>query len=902
MSIKCPKCDAENTQDSQFCKKCATPLPIEKDQSSFTKTLEMPVEELTTGTTFAGRYEIIEELGKGGMGVVYKAEDTKLKRTVALKFLPPTFRADPSSKERFVNEAQTASKLDHPNICTIHEIDETDDGQMFIAMAYYEGETLKEKIQHGPLDLSLVLDIATQIAQGLSKAQSKGIVHRDIKPANIIVTEDEVAKIIDFGLAKLSSTARLTRTGTTIGTVNYMSPEQARGEAVDHRTDIWSLGVVFYEMLTGQLPFKGDHEQAVVYSILNKEPEPITSLRTGVPAELEQIVFKALAKNPKDRYHYADELLADLQEVYKILDIKPVWKISAWPRLRRRKWLTSPILWTSLVVLVGIAIGLLLFYPSQAIPFQERDWILITDFENLTGEEVFDKSLNTGLSVSIGQSSYVNILSRKRADEALRRMKKEEAKHIDEVIGREIAVREGIKVILVPSISQVGETYMLTGMIEDPSTGATFRSEIVRAKGKDEVLSALDELSTKIRRDLGESLAAISKKSKPLAKVTTSSLEALKQYSLGIESHWNSNFKEARLYYESALQIDPNFTAAKGSLGSIFFEKFDREKGKELLSEAIYDVDNLTEREKYGILAFHANAVENDLEKAVQYIKMRLALYPDDEASHNNLGWYYFRLERYEDAIAAYKEAIEINPYLMLPYNGLNWIYLYQLGELDLALELCERQISYNNQNAWAYNNLGWAYLGKDNLEEAKKAFEKALETDPRFILVLYRLAHTYRLQGRFQEALQPLEKILEIDQTESSAHYDLGTIYQLLGNTKEARRHFEKFRKDPEKWVKENPKDANNYISLGVVLTRLGEKDRGWSMGQKAIAIDPAQHFGFAMLLSVQGKKQEAIDQLELAIENGYHNYIWIKIHLDFQPLYEEPRFQELIRQGLNK
>lgn len=897
--MKCPKCHSENTADTLYCSKCGTKFePSEEISTSITKTLETPLKDLTTGTIFAGKYNIIEELGRGGMGVVYKVEDTKLKRSVALKFLSPELTQDVEARERFLLEAQAASALEHTNICTIHEIDETEDRQMYIAMAYYEGETLKEKLKSGPLKLEVTLDVIRQIAQGLAKAHGKGIVHRDIKPANIIVTNDSVVKIVDFGLAKLAGVTKVTKTGTTMGTAAYMSPEQARGESVDHQTDIWSLGIVLYEMLSGQLPFKGEHEQSVIYSILNEDPAPISSFQIGIPAELEQIVAKALKKNLKERYQHIDKLLADLQKVYKILDVKPMWKISAWSRLR----IASPLLWTSIIVVVGIALGLLLFYPARAIPFQERDWILITDFDNLTGDDVFDKSLNTALSVSIGQSSYINVLSKQRINEALRRMQKEDVEDIDDLVGREIAVREGIKVIFVPSISRVGNIYMLTGVIEDPFTGESLRSEIVRAQGKDKVLNALDELTRKIRRDLGESLAAISKRNKPLAKVTTSSLEALKQYSLGIENHWNSNFKEARLYYESALQIDPNFTAAKASLGSILFEKFDREKGKELLSKAIHDIDNLTEREKYGILAFHAYAVENDLEKAVQYIKMRLALYPDDEASHNNLGWYNFRLERYKDAIAAYKKAIEINPYLMLPYNGLNWIYLYHLGELDLALELCERQISYNTQNASAYNNLGWAYLGKDNLEEAKKAFEKALEINPRFILVLYRLAHTYRLQGRFQEALQPLEKILEIDQTESSAHYDIGTIYQLLGNTKEARRYFEKYRKDPEKWVKENPKDADNYISLGVVLTRLGEKDRGWSMGQKAMAIDPTQHFGFAMLLSAQGKKYEAIDQLELAIKNGYHNYIWIKIHADFQPLYDEPRFQGLLRRGLKQ
>ncbi|MBW2037520.1 MAG: protein kinase, partial [Deltaproteobacteria bacterium] len=844
--------------------------------------------------------KIVEKLGEGGMGVVFKAEDIKLNRFVALKFLPPELTRDPEAKERFIHEAQAASGLEHNNICTIHEIDETEDGQMFICMAYYEGETLKKKLKRGPLKFDEAIDIAIQVAQGLSKAHAQGIVHRDIKPANIMITNDGVVKIVDFGLAKLSGQTKLTKEGTTLGTVAYMSPEQAQGEAVDHRTDIWSLGVVLYETVTGQLPFKGEYEQAMLYSILNVEPEPLTALRTGVPIELEQLDFKALAKNPEERFQHADELLAELLRMQKSMTTKPMRKvptpsISLWHRL-----LTSPILWMVIIVLFGLAGGVLLFYPSSAIPFSERDWILITDFENLTGEQVFDKSLTTALSVSLGQSSYINVFPRRRIGETLRRMKKEKVKYIDEAIGQEIAAREGINVQVVPSISLVGNIYVLTGIIQDPITGESLKSEIVRAKGKDKVLNALDELSKKIRRDLGESFIAISKKSKPLRKVTTSSLEALKQYSLGIENHWDADFEEARLYYESALRIDSNFTAAKASLGMIHFEKFDRDKGKELLDEAVQDVADLTDKEKYGILAFHARGVENDLEKAVNYLKMLVALYPDYCAAHNNLGWYFQQMGRYEDAVVEYKKALRIDPYLMLPYSGMNWIYLYNLGELDSAIVCCKRQISYDGQNAWAYDNLGWAFLGKDSLKRAQKAFEKALEINPQFIWDLYRLAFTYRLQGHFQEAIRPLEKILEIDPTESSAHYNLGIIYQLLGNAKAAYGHLEQFRKDVEKWVLEDPDNGNNYVSLGMVLTRLGQKEQGWNMGQKGMAIDSTQHFEFAQLLSVQGKKQEALDHLELAVQKGFTNYIWMKIHPDLQALYEEPQFKDLINRVL--
>lgn len=311
MTIECPRCHAENLDDSKFCKECATPFPGAEGAVP-TKTLETPVKGLEKETTIAGKYRIIELLGRGGMGVVYKAEDIKLKRTVALKFLAPELTLEKEAKERFILEAQTASSLNHPNICTVHEIDESD-GQMFIAMAFIEGQSLKTRVAQGPFKLDEALDIGVQIAAGLHEAHEKGIVHRDIKSSNIMINAKRQAVIMDFGIAKLSGETKITRTGTTLGTVAYMSPEQARGEKVDHKSDIWSLGVVLYEMVIGQLPFKGDHEQAVMYSILNEDPEPITSLRSGVPMELERIVSKTLQKDPAVRYQHVDEMLVDLK-------------------------------------------------------------------------------------------------------------------------------------------------------------------------------------------------------------------------------------------------------------------------------------------------------------------------------------------------------------------------------------------------------------------------------------------------------------------------------------------------------------------------------------------------------------------------------------------------------------
>jgi len=347
--------------------------------------------EIIIGSTFAGRYQVIEELGRGGMGRVYKAKDIKLKRFVALKFLPPDLTHDPEAKERFIHEAQAASALDHPNICTIHEIDETEDGQVFICMPYYEGETLKSKVERRPLKVEEAIAIAIQMVQGLVKAHEKGIIHRDIKSSNVMITKDGLVKIVDFGLAKLAEQTILTRTGSTMGTAAYMSPEQARGEAVDHRTDIWSLGVILYEMITGLLPFKGHHEQAILYSILNETPHPITSLRSGIPMDFERIVNKSLEKDPDVRYQTLSDLRADLQRLKRFIDSKQPLKISAMAPAKRTKLkISTRIIVAALVVVTVlsiIAIYELILKPRAKLPSESK--LTLTSFTSGEGLAVF---------------------------------------------------------------------------------------------------------------------------------------------------------------------------------------------------------------------------------------------------------------------------------------------------------------------------------------------------------------------------------------------------------------------------------------------------------------------------------------------------------------------------------
>ena len=832
-------------------------------------------------------YKIINKLGSGGMAEVYRAEDTKLKRTVALKFLPPSFSFNEEAKKRFVHEAQSASALDHPNICTIYEIDETEDGRLFISMPCYEGETLKEKIAKGPLEVDDAANIVLQICNGMEKAHKAGIIHRDIKPANIFITNDGIVKILDFGLAKVKGQTQLTRLGATLGTIDYMSPEQAKGEEVDQRTDIWSLGAVIYEMITGQLPFKADYEQAVIYSIINSSFEPVKNLRAEIPDELEKIIEKALNKNPELRYNEIADLKNDLGFRGKRIGI-----------IQSKKSSKFFAYLTSLSILI-IALIIIFFSQKETIPFSNRDWILISDFENQTGEKVLDKSLYTAFILSIDQSRYVNVVSRHRMMENLKRMEKPDLNFLDEETIREMAVREGINVYLVPGISKIGNKYIITCMIKEAANAAMLKSEVQYAVGENDILDKLDNLSRSIREDLGESGNEISKQNRPLRKVTTSSLEALKQYSLGIEEHWKSNFEKARYYYENALKIDSNFTSAKASLGNLLFEKFDRKQGKKLLSEAIKSIDKVTNREKYGILAFYAVNVEGDWEKGIKYTKLRSELYPDDPTPHNNLGWYYQNTGKYNEAVEEYKTALKIDPNLILTYGGVIWTYLEKLGKTDSAFVWTKKMLFYDDANAWGYFYLGSVYVAEDSLASAEYAYRKAIDIYPNFTVDAYRLAHVYRLLRKYQKAIDVLLKILESNKEEISAHYDLGVNYSNLGENKSANEHFIQFRKAAEKWVKENPKDAESYFSLAAVLARLGNYRTSWQTGQKAIKLDSSLYIRIAEFMALNGKISEALNYLEKAVNAGYKDFVWLRLDSDLSDISNEPEFEKILKQN---
>ena len=552
-------------------------------------------------------------------------------------------------------------------------------------------------------------------------------------------------------------------------------------------------------------------------------------------------------------------------------------------------------------LIICLVIVLFLFYSGKSTPFSERDWIVLADFTNHTEEDIFDHSLNTAFEISIDQSRHINVIPRKRAQEVLKRIGHEAGTAIDEALCREIALREGAGVYIVPEISRVGNHFVLTAKLMETENSNVVVSEILYSESRDEILEIMDRMTRKMRRHLGESRYQISSQSKPLQQVTTFSLDALKQYSLGFDSHISLDFTSAVSYYRNAIRIDSNFTAAKASLGNILYEKFDKEEGRMWLDEAMKSVDDLTEREQYSILAFYAANVEKDLEKSIEYNRMCLELYPDIATARNNLGWYLQNLGRYEESCNEYKEAIRIEPYTMLSYGGLIWNYLAYLGQLDSAKFWSHKMIGLAPESGWGYLYLGSCHFGLDEYEKAAAQFEKGRDVEPGLVINLYRLSHTYRVMGKYDNAVRVLNEIIRINPNDSSVYYDLGVSYELMGEDLKARDYYLMYKSATDFLETRFPDDPNTFLVKGMVLTKLGEKEEGFRAGMKSFEMDTSNHFDFVRFLAVQERNSEALDQLEIAFELGYRDICWLKMQSEIALLQDEPRYNQLLSKYFN-
>jgi eukaryotic-like serine/threonine-protein kinase len=687
-------------------------------------------------------YRIIEKLGGGGMGLVYRAEDKRLHRSVALKFLPSELLHDSAALERFRREAQAASALNHPNICTIYDIGEQD-GQQFIAMEFLDGATLKYRISGKPLPLEEVLELAIQIADALRAAHAQGIIHRDIKPANLFVTKLGKVKVLDFGLAKFAPVVEgglsamptatedtlLTKPGSTIGTVAYMSPEQARGEELDARTDLFSFGAVLYEMATGRMAFPGNTAAVIHDAILNRTPIPASQVIQGAPPKLDEIIGKALEKSRKLRYQSAADVCTDLQRLKgdRAAPATPQVRSKPAAKSTRFRWaaLTGAIL-----LVIGLIAGRRLFFSHPVHALTDKDTIVLADFTNKTGDAVFDDTLKTALNVSLQQSPFLKALPDSEVAKTLQLMTLPVGTKLTLDVAREVCQRADSTAYLAGSIGSLGSEYVLGLKAVNCQSGDALAEEQVTAASKENVLDALGDAASKLRAELGESLGSVQRFNVPLVQATTSSLEALKAYSVGMKAFNEKGDAAALPYFQRAIELDPNFAMGYDTAGVSYSNLGEMARANEYVRKAFALSEHVGEWEKLNITATYYENVTGELNKAAQTYQQQIESYPRKPGAYANFGIVLSEQGQYERAMEITRQGLRLAPVQRYLYNDLAncAMALQRFGEARQIIH--EAQAQKFDSASFRDDLYALAFLGADSAAMAEQQQRFAGEPD----------------------------------------------------------------------------------------------------------------------------------------------------------------------------
>jgi len=823
MSVKCPECNTENSADSRFCKNCATPLPsVEEIAQALTKTFIKETLELTPGSTFAGRYQIIEELGKGGMGRVYKVMDLEINERVALKVIKPEVAEDRSTIERFQNEIKFARKISHKNVCRMYHLSKERDTH-YIVMEYVQGETLKSMIRMTrQLSIWTAVNIAKQVCEGLAEAHRLGVIHRDLKPQNVMIDQEGNTRIMDFGIARSLKTKGATAPGVMIGTPEYMSPEQVEGREADQRSDIYALGVILYEMLTGRLPFEGETPLSVALKHKNDIPLDPRKINSQIPEALSQAILKCLEKKKEKRYQSAEELLGELSEIEKNLPTTET-------RIPKAKHVTSrqitvtlstkKVILPALLIIAAIALGVVAwrYLIPMLSPVHPEDIIKVAviSFENQTGDSAYDylqQAIPNLLITSLEQARYFRVTTWERLYDLLKQLGKEGMRVIDRELGFELCRLDGINAIVLGSFVKAGEMFATDVKVLDVRTKSLLKSVSSRGEGVDSILrNQIDELSRGISRGIGPPEQVTAAKVSPIAEVTTNSMDAYNFFLRGREEYERFYFDDARRFLERAVQLDPEFPMAHYYLYIVYNVLGDAAQRDKAFEEFQKYAEKLRGKEALYAQAY-IEGRQGKVDKYVEILKEIVQKFPKEKRGYFDLGLFYWNQRKFNEAIFYHEKALELDPKFGFAMNQLAYSYM-ELKEFDKALKYFQKYASVAPGDANPFDSMGDLYFRIGKYDEAIRNYQEALNIKPDFGSE-FKVGYIYALKDDYAEALRWTDQYISAFPStgaKATGYHLKGFYYYILGNLERAFTEWDK--------AAELEKTVQDFYSINLVL-----------------------------------------------------------------------------------
>jgi serine/threonine protein kinase/Flp pilus assembly protein TadD len=768
MAKKCPKCQSDNPGTASFCAECGTQLLLLEDVE-VTETMEAPKEELTTGSTFAGRYQIIEELGCGGMGKVYKVLDKEVSAKIALKLIRPEIASDKKTIERFRNELKMARDIAHKNVCRMYDLGK-EEGAYYITMEYVSGEDLKSFIRRaGFLSPSKAISLASQVCDGLIEAHRLGVVHRDLKPQNIMIDKEGNVRIMDFGIARSLRAKGITGSGVMIGTPEYMSPEQVDGKEADHRADIYSLGVILYEMVTGQVPFEGDTPFSIGVKQKSEIPRPPKEINEQIPENLNRMILKCLEKDRERRYQSVNELHSELMNLEKgipttervVPQRKPLTSREITVTFGLRK-LLIPALCFVAVTITAVIIWQLLPQKEAVLAPKIKNSIAVISFENQTGDKAYDylqKAIPNLLITSLEQTGELYVVTWERMRDLLEQMGRKDEETIDRNSGFQLCRREGVESIVLGSFIKAENVFATDVKVLDVETKRLLKSASSKGIGVDSILNTqIDELSKEITEGVGLAREKIESIKEPISDVTTSSMEAYRYFMQGMENVHKFYYEDAVGFFEKAVELDPTFALAYERLASSYSWLGNYGARDEAIKKAKAFSPKTTDKERFYIEATYASYIERDREKRLSIILQAAEKYPKEKYFHLWLGTIYRSDGKYDKALEEYNKVLELDPNYGEVYNELGYLYA-DMRNFEKSIEHFKKYVSLNPGDANPLDSMAEAYFLMGRLDEAIAKYKEALEVKPDFSGVSLKIGYIYALKEDYPEALKWVDK-----------------------------------------------------------------------------------------------------------------------------------------------